>query len=279
MRKMSIALIASVAIVATGAALAATGGPSSEAVAAALTKRLPNTKLTKVDCETIPGFCEVQAGSTLFYTDHSARYLVVGRVYDMETRQDVTAARLLAINPDMLLGGAAMAASSETGNDDMPVASAPRERGAGGTPQKVAVQPQVSLAGLPKGGAIEWGGSGPSVTVFSDFRCGYCKMLHAQLKMMNVRVIERPISVLGTRLLSDAVICSSDRRKALQMAYDGADLPASKKCDTSGLDANEKFARENGFNGTPVIVRSDGAVLHGYRPKEFLETWVKGGAA
>jgi thiol:disulfide interchange protein DsbC len=36
------------------------------------------------------------------------------------------------------------------------------------------------------------------------------------------------------------------------------------------------FARENGLAGTPVIVRSDGAVLEGYRPKEFLANWLKG---
>jgi hypothetical protein len=45
---------------------------------------------------------------------------------------------------------------------------------------------------------------------------------------------------------------------------------------TRVLDANEAFARKNGFAGTPVIVRSDGAVVHGYRPRDFLESWLKG---
>ena len=38
----------------------------------------------------------------------------------------------------------------------------------------------------------------------------------------------------------------------------------------------EQIARENGIAGTPVIVRSDGAVIEGFRPKEFLITWLKG---
>ena len=50
----------------------------------------------------------------------------------------------------------------------------------------------------------------------------------------------------------------------------------TRACDTSPLDANERFARENGIAGTPVIVRSDGAVIEGFRPKEFLVTWLKG---
>jgi thiol:disulfide interchange protein DsbC len=73
----------------------------------ALTQRLPRTAVTKVDCAQVPGICEVQAGANLFYIDPSARYLIVGRIYDMETHQDLTAARLLAINPDMLVGAAA----------------------------------------------------------------------------------------------------------------------------------------------------------------------------
>ena len=36
------------------------------------------------------------------------------------------------------------------------------------------------------------------------------------------------------------------------------------------------FAREQGLAGTPVIVRSDGAVIEGFRPREVLEQWLKG---
>ena len=85
----------------------------------------------------------------------------------------------------------------------------------------------------------------------------------------------RPISVLGTRPISEAVICAPDKRRALNQAYEGGSITTGTSCDTSGLDANEAFARKHGFGGTPVIVREDGAVVHGYRPREFLETWLK----
>ncbi|RIV83783.1 DsbC family protein, partial [Aurantiacibacter xanthus] len=80
--------------------------PDGNKVTALLKARLPKTEITKVDCARIGGLCEVVAGSNLFYVDASARYLVIGRVYDMESRQDLTAARLLELNPAMLLGGA-----------------------------------------------------------------------------------------------------------------------------------------------------------------------------
>lgn len=251
---------------AMAAALAAT--PSAEdRVGRELKVRLPRTSPTRIDCTVVAGLCEVQAGANLFYTDTSGRYLVVGRVYDMETRQDLTAARLLAINPDLLAGTGARA------NQIADEAGAP---GAPAAQRAAAPEGKVSLASLPAAGAIEWGRGRDRLTVFSDFHCGYCKLLHQQLQMMDVRVTERPISLLGTRMISEAVICAPDRRAALERAYAGQALPASR-CDTSGLDANERFAREHGFDGTPVIVRGDGAVLHGYRSKEVLATWLAGG--
>ena len=248
------------------------GTMNAQAVAHAVSARLPRTQVSKVDCAKVPGICEVQAGSNIFYVDPSARYLIVGRVYDMETRQDITAARLLEINPDLLLGGAA---SVRGASED--AAYAPQARTGPAPSAAQSPAQKVSLAGLPASGAIEWGGTGPHVTVFSDFHCGYCRMLHQTLKAMGVRVSERPISVLGTRAISDAVICAEDRVSAVDKAYSDQDVP-KRACDTSGLDANERFAGVHGFSGTPVIVREDGAVLLGFRPREFLEAWLKGGA-
>ena len=45
----------------------------------------------------------------------------------------------------------------------------------------------VSLASLPKEGAIVWGAtSGQTVTVFSDFGCGYCRALAGVLAELGV---------------------------------------------------------------------------------------------
>ena len=235
-------------------------------VTKAIAARLPRTRITHIDCGVLPGLCEVQAGSTLFYTDPKARFLVVGHVYDLETHQDLTAAKLLAINPDSMVASPAPA----HGGDDGSVRKSDAAPSSGNAAQK------VSLADLPVGGAIEWGGKGPHVTVFSDFHCGYCRQLHQDLKAMGARVTERPISVLGTRAISEAVLCAPDHAGAVDTAYAGETIPKGT-CDTSGLDANEAFARAHGFSGTPVLVRDDGAVVLGYRPREFLEAWLKGG--
>jgi thiol:disulfide interchange protein DsbC len=138
---------------------------------------------------------------------------------------------------------------------------------------------KVSLASLPANGAITWGPvNGPKVVVFSDFHCGYCKKLEEELKAIGARVEERPISIFGAESRRDAerVLCAPRPELSLRLAYSGGALVNPKPCDTSGLDANEAFAKANGFIGTPVLVRpSDGAVLEGYRPAAVLREFLR----
>lgn len=262
----------------SAAVYAADSGANAARVTQLLKERLPKTEVTNVDCSKVQGICEVVAGKSLFYTDHAARYLFVGRVYDMQLRQDLTAAKLLELNPGLLLGNAANAGGAEEGGPEDMTAAPALARGAAQPANNAAGAAQrVDLTSLPASGAIVWGKpSGTPVTIFTDFHCGYCRALATQLEQMNVKVIERPISTLGSRDIANRVLCARDRPKAVKAAYNGEGLPAAN-CDTSGLDANEKFARDNGFSGTPVLVRADGVVLEGFRPREVLETWLRGG--
>ena len=263
--------------IATFATSSASGAssPAETKVSAALARRLPKTVITAVSCDKLGGLCEVTAGNTLFYTDAKARLLIIGRVYDMETRTDLTAAKLLALNPDTLLGSAA---HNDAGN------------AAGGgqpAPARPAAPAKVSLGDLPAAGAIHWGPAGGlKAVVFTDFRCPYCARLSETLGQIGARVEERPISVLGTRALTEKVYCAKDPVSALHGAYrheepadsnaSAASVAAIAKCDVSGLDANEAFARAHGFAGTPVVVRADGAVIEGWRPAAELAAFLKG---
>ncbi|MFB0613950.1 DsbC family protein [Aurantiacibacter poecillastricola] len=244
-------------------AMPATAQDLASEVAEALQLRLPKTPIDEIACDRFGPWCEVVSGETLFYIDKSARYLLVGRLYDMEERRDVTASRLLELNPDLIAAGAARANPSANEN----AASAP-------------VTGTVDLSSLPAEGAFLWGNKkGPKLIVFSDFQCGYCRRLVGELGKAGVLVEERPISILGSqsRRLAETVICASDPAAALHQAYEGALDPSGASCaETRGLDANEAFARANGFAGTPVIVRaSDGAVLHGYRDAATLREFAR----
>jgi thiol:disulfide interchange protein DsbC len=259
-----LALGATTGLAASGFAVAKDDDPQLLAeVRAALKLRLPKTPIDSLICDGLGGLCEVTSKSTLFYVDRQARFLIVGRLYDMETRQDLTAARLLALNPDLLAAGGLRREADDTR----------------ATPARASAAAKVPLAGLTPEGAVRWGPSdGPRIIVFSDFHCSYCKRLSAELVKLGARVEERPISILGadSRKLAEKVLCANDPARAVHLAYAGADVPANRACDTKGLDANEAFAKAHGFAGTPVIVRpSDGAVLEGYRPVDQLAAFLK----
>ena len=75
------------------------------------------------------------------------------------------------------------------------------------------------------------------------------------------------------------VLCAKDQPRAVRAAYAQEPVQGSGQCDTTGLDENEAFAKKHGFTGTPVLVRADGAVLEGYRPRAALIAWLKGDAS
>ena len=110
---LSLAAASAAALLTSGVAVV-TAMPAQAAiardVAQALKLRLPKTPIDALDCTTFAPWCEVVSGESLFYIDEAARYLFVGRLYDLEERRDVTAARLLELNPDLLAAGAARAA-------------------------------------------------------------------------------------------------------------------------------------------------------------------------
>lgn len=244
----------------------AMAGVDTKLVREALKLRLPKTRIGAIDCGRFGGLCEVVAGTTLFYVDRSARYLMIGRLYDMEARSDLTATRLLELNPDLLAAGAA---GRRDGEEAKPAAATPAAA-------------KVDLASLPASGAIHWGpANGPKLVVLSDFQCGYCRKLVGELARMGARVEERPISIFGaeSRRVSEAVLCAPDPAAAAHAAYAGQPAAPRKTCDVSGLDANEAFARKHGFGGTPVIIRADGAVLQGFHTAEQLKAFVAGGRA
>src|SRR3546814_12528363 len=95
---------------------------------------------------------------------------------------------------DMLVGSAARANALASGREEegaQQLAAAPTRIERPVAPAKART---LSLSSLPRDGAIIWGNpSGQTVTVFSDFRCGYCRALTGVLKDMNVRVVDRPI--------------------------------------------------------------------------------------
>ncbi|MDE2439443.1 MAG: DsbC family protein [Betaproteobacteria bacterium] len=243
----------------------------AQATLLAVQQRMPKTEISSIDCVQPMGLCEVRAGDNIFYVDKAAKYLFIGHVYDLNAKIDLTEARLRTVagagDSDGLAGGQVVRASAPRGGN-----AAQQAIG------RIDAGDKIDPRTLPAGGGIAWGREGGTpVVILTDFRCPYCRAVAHELEQMNVKVTEYPISILGSRSVANSVFCSRDRAKAVRDAYAGIPL-GEGKCDTRALDRNEEFARQHGIQETPVLIRSDGAVLKGYRAKAILEAWLAGKA-
>lgn len=223
----------------------------------------PNTKISSVNCKTqVEGLCEIAAGKNLFYATRDGRYIVVGSLLDLVKKVDLTDERLKQL----------AAVDVATGHLASPATAATRS----------AAPPAKLTVNLPVTNAVVHNPGAPiKIKVFSDFNCGYCRMLFAQLaSSKEIEVTEYPIAILGEDSATKAriVLCAKDRPSASFAAYNSGKIPTAPDCAaaSAAVEANTAFARTNGITGTPTIVRADGTVNQGYLAPDALKDFGEG---
>ncbi len=106
------------------------------------------------------------------------------------------------------------------------------------------------------------------VYVFTDASCGYCQKFHQEIAQVNeqgieVRYLAWPRSDEATPIL-EAVWCSDDRQKAMDMAKSGQ-MPTAEACDNPVKD-QVALGMRLGVSGTPAIFTEEGVKIGGYVP-------------
>ncbi|OOR98726.1 bifunctional protein-disulfide isomerase/oxidoreductase DsbC [Haemophilus paracuniculus] len=115
------------------------------------------------------------------------------------------------------------------------------------------------------------------VNVFMDITCGYCQMLHKQIKEYNdlgitLRFLAFPRTGLNSQAAKqmEAIWQAKDRNKALDDAYNGV-LPTNLK-SADLVKRHYQLGLKFGINGTPNIITEKGEMIAGYvEPKELLK--------
>jgi thiol:disulfide interchange protein DsbC len=113
-----------------------------------------------------------------------------------------------------------------------------------------------------------------TVTVFTDFDCGYCRQMHRDIAEYNERGITveyvlYPRGGLGSPSFAKAVSvwCATDRAQAFTLAKTGVD-PAPATCENE-LERNLALGARVGVTGTPMVYDAQGGV-GGYLPPDQL---------
>jgi len=146
------------------------------------------------------------------------------------------------------------------------------------TPQK------VDLSKIPLDDSVTVGAktAAKKVIVFSDPDCPYCRNLHESIKKI---IATRPdiafVEILYPLPMHkdapkkvQAILCSKSA-EMLDDAFSGKSVPEPPTtCTTAAMERNIALARSLNFNGTPTMVRDDGAVLSGALPEDRLLEWI-----
>lgn len=207
-------------------------------------RALPGTTIDSAEYSEAEGLIEVVAGKNVLYLTENGKHLIVGHVYDLSTREDLTAKSKTNLN-------------------------------------KKKTDVKVSWSTLPQDLMIEYGNGKHHIAIYSDVNCGYCKRLHSELKkhknLFTVKEIVYPIS--GNLELAAQILCSEHPNENWGLAmqgviHQGSD-PGCVQSKRERLKNELVDAQAAGIYGTPIIISNDGRVHRGALDIQSLISWLE----
>lgn len=233
-------MLAPIWLLGAATACSASNDAHSDELRAQLEREYPGFSIDAVRPMPLDGIYEVVSGTQVLYLSADGRYLLRGSLVDLESEQDLTAARRAGL----------MHAAVEAGGDDR------------------------MLIYEPAGGDAEH-----EITVFTDTSCPYCQRLHADLMSIvenhpvRVRYLLYPragVDSAAADTMRD-VWCAADPHAAMTAAQRGRSVP--ERASDCGTPVEDHFAlgQKVGVSGTPFLLfGEDGPTLSGYRPRAQL---------
>jgi thiol:disulfide interchange protein DsbC len=224
-------------------ALALAGTVSSQTNTQMLAKvrsMYPATQVQDVVSTPIQGVFEIRMGRNVAFTDSNARYLIFGAMFDPVTQEVLTQSNN---GGDTHVENARMTFPSE--------------------------HLQQALRTVKGNGARV-------IAVFSDPRCGYCRMLENELAKLNdVTIYTFIYAALGdeSKRLAADVWCSEDRLASWSSAIQTGKAKSSKACDHPTQN-NMALGTRLGVQGTPTLIAMNGASIAGYRSASEIDRWL-----
>lgn len=200
----------------------------------ALKKSMPNFTPDSIKPSEVSGLYEVTSGATIFYTSEDGKYLFQGRLIDLNTRTDLTEAKMAGTRRNAL---------EKLGQDQM-IVFKPKE-----SKYKVSVFTDIDCGYCRK---------------------LHSEIDQYLAEGITVQYLFYPRAGKGSDSYNKAVSvwCAEDRNAALTKAKQGKD-PESKDC-TNPVDAHMKLGNDFEARGTPMIVTEQGSVYPGYLPAKQL---------
>jgi len=229
MKKPAIILIASALSLSIGAVNA-----DENAVRQAIIKSIPSVKIDSIKPSEINGVYEVIVGANIFYVSDNGKYLLQGRLIDVETRTDLTEAKL---------GNIRLQAIEKIGQDNM-----------------IVFKPKLSKYKVSIFTDIDCG----------YCRKLHSEIDQYMAQGITIQYLFYPRAGKGSDSYNKAVSvwCAKDRNAALTAAKKDQVVEA-KTCENP-VDEHMKLAEAFEVRGTPMIITEKGNIYPGYLPAKQL---------
>ena len=246
---------------------------ATKAIEEALAKVAPGLKPSSIKPAKVPGLYEVAAGSKIFYMSEDGRYLIEGKLTDVNANKRATEV------PGIFefVSGSKLYYVTGDGNFFIDGNLIDVKNNKDLTESRLG-QARIDL--LDKLGLDNMIVFKPKKTkyviyVFTDIDCGYCRKLHTEIdQYLNAGIEVRYLFFPRAGLDSDsyykavAVWCADDRNAALTKAKKGENIEM-KQCENP-VKSHMKLGEDFGASGTPMIVTEKGTIIPGYVPANSL---------
>ncbi|MEM6936427.1 MAG: DsbC family protein [Pseudomonadota bacterium] len=195
----------------------------------------------ELEAAVLPGYFRLSLGTQIFYLSEDGRYLLAGPLYDLQTKQNLTAASQAEARKALLQ------------NVDLAVPIHFSENGA-----------------APRTG----------ISVVTNINCTFCRQLHQQLDEylaagIDIQYVMLPAGGGAGYEQTAALLCSDDPAAAVAAAMLGKPSESggapTAACRQS-LDEHVALARKLGAVSTPNLVLPSGELIQGYQsPAQLRE--------
>lgn len=230
MKFVSGIVAASALLVASGAVLAANKDSIEERVRALV----PNVETIAIAETPVPGLMEVRINNDILYMSEDGRFLVQGRMIDLETQQDLTDSAKSGLRREQI--------------SDLDAADF------------VSFGPEDAEFELLVFTDVDCG------------YCRRLHEQIADYNNLGIRIhyLAFPRAGVGSQTHEKmvSVWCSDDRQSAMTVAKSG-DTPPKKSCENP-VEEQYQLGQSLGVTGTPSLMTYDGEMIPGYVPPKDL---------
>jgi thiol:disulfide interchange protein DsbC len=231
---MKALLFALVFLLLAAAAQAQVEPATQEKIRSSLAVLLPGLSPDAILSTPIEGLYEVTFGTRIVYITADGRYLIQGKVVDLETRTEITEQRLSKLK---------QAALAEIGEDRMVIYGPDDPR------HTITVFTDIDCGFCRK---------------------LHSEMNTYNEQGIQIRYLFYPRAGIGSESYDKAVSvwCADDRKTAMDTAKAGKAIPA-RKCENPVAE-HHALGQAMRIQGTPALVLDDGEILPGYVPADKL---------